>query len=94
MKSFLKVMLALVVIILGIVIYVNTNFYIVKQSWKYRDGLHIGDWVEFEKGQVKLKGRKIYRNGEQVANIKFCMGNLLIVSSIKTGESGYYVNKS
>lgn len=80
-------------LIAGIAVYLNTNLYIDKQSWKYRDGAHIGDWVEFNKGYIQLKGRNIYKNSEQVAVIKFCMGKLLIIRSIKTGEAGYYVNK-
>lgn len=89
-----KILIGIVVIIISITIYLNTNFYIAKQSWKYRDGAHIGDWVEFNKGHIQLKGRSIYKNGEQVAVIRFCIGKLLVIHSMKTGESGYYVNKS
>ena len=94
MRKFIKIMLAIIIILIGIVVYLNTNFYIARQSWKYRDGAHVGDWVEFNKGYIELKGRKIYKNGEHVGAIRFCIGKLLIIRSSKTGESGYYINKS
>lgn len=94
MRKIFKIAIGIIVILVGLTIYLNTNFYISKQSWKYRDGAHVGDWIEFNKGYIQLRGRNIYKNGERVAFIRFCIGKLLIIRSIKTGESGYYINKS
>lgn len=93
MRKIIKIVIGIIIAVVIVIIYLNTNFYIANQSWKYRDGAHIGDWVEFNKGYTQLKGRNIYKNGERVAVIRFCMGKLLIIRSLKTGESGYYINK-
>ena len=93
MRKFKKIMLVVIAIVILFLVYLITNFYIIRQSWKYKEGAHVGDWIEFNKGNLQLKDRKIYKNGEQIGSIKFCLGKLLIIASSKTGESGYYINK-
>lgn len=93
-RNLFKLLIGTVVAVIGIAIYINTNFYIVKQSWKYRDGAHIGDWIEFNKGYIYLRGKNIFRNGEQIGVIHRCTGRILIIRMPKSGESGYYINKS
>jgi hypothetical protein len=94
MRKGFKFLFAVIIAVIGVVVYLNSNFYISKQSWKYSDGFRIVDWIEFNKSSVRLKGRKIYLNGEQVGVVRFCYGRKLVIYSIKTGETGYYVNKS
>jgi hypothetical protein len=94
MKKSIKIVIGIIIVAVSIAFFLNTNFYIAKQAWKYREGAHVGDWVEFNKGYTQLKGRNIYKNGERVAVIRFCMGKLLVIRSLKTGEFGYYINKT
>jgi hypothetical protein len=93
MKKKIKILLVLLIIFLIPLFYLNSNFYIEKQNWKYRDGYYIGDWIEFNKSPVELKGRKIFLNGNNVARVRFCLGKLLIIKSLNTNEQGFYINK-
>lgn len=93
MKNIWRILIALVIVAIGYFIYLNTDYYIAKQSWKYRNGLHIGDWVVFNRGVVTLKGRKIYKEGVQIARIKINTGRMLIITSVNGDTSGYYINK-
>jgi hypothetical protein len=87
-------MLALITVILSILCYYNTNFYISKHAWKYSHGDHFGDWIEFNREPVELRDREIYKNEEQVAFIKFCTGRHLVISSVKAGTLGFYAKKT
>nr|WP_315145867.1 hypothetical protein [uncultured Flavobacterium sp.] len=66
-----------------VLLYLNSSYYIEKQFWKYSDGKHIGD---------------VILNQKQIDNSKckivFCFGKKLIIEDLKTGENGYYENKS
>jgi len=66
-----------------VLLYLNSSYYIEKQFWKYSDGKHIGD---------------VILNQKQIDNSKckivFCFGKKLIIEDLKTGENGYYDNKS
>ena len=86
-----KIALSLVVLIIVSFSYVNSNFYIENQSWKYSNGKNIGDW--FEKNQYNIKDRVIQGKHES-AKIVFCFGFKLFIKDSKTGELGMYKNKS
>jgi hypothetical protein len=63
--------------------YLNSSYYIEKQFWKYSDGKHIGDVIINQK-QIDNSKCKIVS----------CFGKKLIIEDLKTGENGYYENKS
>ena len=88
-----KIIIPILILIVVSFFYWNSNYYISKNSWKYRNGIHIGDWVNFNLDNMKRNGRKIYKNGESIAFIKICLGKLLIIQSNKTDDLGYYINK-
>ena len=86
----------LIIILAGLIIgvvYLNTNTFISKQQWKHRDGGSIGDWIEFDDSLYSIKGRTIFKNGTEAGKVLFCIGKMLIVKEIATGETGYYINK-
>lgn len=93
MKSFIKWFIAGLVLIGVILLILNSNAFISKQTWKYRDGFHIGDWVGFDSDDMHLEGSSIIKNGQEVAKVKICLGKMLVIKDSKTGESGYYINK-
>ena len=93
MKSFRNWFIAGLVLIGIIFLVFNSNAFISKQTWKYRDGFHIGDWVGFDSDDFYLKGNSIIKNDRQIAKIKICLGKLLVIKDSKTGQSGYYINK-
>jgi hypothetical protein len=81
-------------IIVGVIfLFLNSTFFISRQTWKYRNGFHISDWVDFSSTKIDIKGRKIIKKGKEVAKIKICFGKILIIRDYKTGEEGYYINK-
>lgn len=92
-KTLFRGLLMVVFIFLAIVFYVNTNFFIRNQGWKYRNGSTIGDWISFDNSFYSIKGRSIYRNNTRVGNIVFCQGNMLVILEARTKEKGYYINK-
>ena len=90
----LKKCFLLGIVLIGVTfLFLNSNFFISRQAWKYRDGFHIGDWVEFNSNDIDIKGRNIIKKGKEVAKIKICLGKMLIIRDTKTGEAGYYINK-
>lgn len=93
MKSILRLVIIFIAAAAAWFIYVNTDHYLARQSWKYSHGLYMGDWVVFNKGIVTLKGRKIYKDGILIANVKIYTGNRLIITSPNGDTYGYYINK-
>lgn len=63
--------------------YLNSSYYIEKQFWKYNYGKHIGDVIKNQK-QIE----------DFECKIVFCFGKKIIIEDLKTGEKGYYENKS
>jgi hypothetical protein len=80
MKKIKIILIALISLISVILIYFNTNNYIAAYKWKYRDGYHIGDSVEFNRNNNNYK-------------IVICFGNLIIIKKRNGFEYGYYINK-
>ena len=82
-KNYFKVFYIVTAVLVIVIIYLNSSYYIEKQFWKYSDGKHIGD---------------VILNQKQIDNSKckivFCFGKKLIIKDLKTGENGYYENKS
>jgi len=91
MKKYKKYLLGALFVVFPIILYINSNFYIKDVQWKYKDGFHIGDWVNF--GDTDLQYRTIYSGKKAIAKIIFCYGNELIIENIETHEKGYYSNK-
>ena len=83
MKKYSLLIILIFIIIIGYLIYVNSNYYVKNNNWKYDDGYWIGDFLtnpEFDEN----KGRY---------EIYFCDGKHLIITNVNTKEKGYYVNK-
>jgi len=89
-----KLFIAILIVIAACAVLLNTNFFIKTQEWKYRDGGSVGDWIEFDNVLYSLKGRTIYKKEIAAGKIIFCLGKMLIVKEIATGEKGYYINKT
>ena len=79
----IKISLIVISFFVIVLLYINSSYYIEKQFWKYNTGKYIGD---------------VITNQKQIDNsncqIVFCFGKKLIIKDIKTGENGYYENKS
>ena len=75
-------------------LYLNSNYFIKTQEWKHRDGGYVGDWVEFDNNFYSIKKRTIYKKEIAVGKVVFCLGKMLIIREISTGEKGYYINKT
>ncbi|WP_284652411.1 hypothetical protein [Flavobacterium terrisoli] len=85
-----KISLALTAIVLGIILYLNSSYYIQSQTWKYSSGMHIGDW--FDQGNMKMEDGIVYGSSGK-AKVVFCFGFRLLIKNIETGEEGVYVNQ-
>lgn len=67
---------------------------IVKYAWKYDNGYHIGDWIEFNDTLYRLDNDlNIYRNGSKVAVITAANDHEMTIEADSTKEKGRYVNK-
>jgi hypothetical protein len=79
----IKICLIVISVFVIVLLYLNSSYYIEKQFWKYNAGKYIGD---------------VITNQKQIDNsncqIVFCFGKKLIIEDLKTGENGYYENKS
>ena len=75
-------------------LYLNSNYFIKTQEWKHRDGGSVGDWVEFDNNFYSINKRTIYKKEIAVGKVVFCLGKMLIIREISTGEKGYYINKT
>ncbi len=92
-KKWHKGLVIMLCILFGYLAYLNSNYYIQKQQWKYRDGFHLGDWIDFEGNGFELKDNNIYFTEKKLAKIIICVGKLLIIASPDKKEFGYYINK-
>lgn len=90
-KKILKLFLVITGIIVILLIYFNSTYFIKKNEWKYSEGTYVGDWIN--KNNINIKDGIIYGNHSK-AKISFCFGFRLAIKNIKTGEVGIYVNKS
>ena len=77
-----------------VALFLNSNYFISKQEWKHRDGGSVGDWIKFDNTYYSLKGKTIYKKNIQAGKVVFCVGKMLIIKEIPTGEKGYYINKT
>jgi len=92
-KTF-KVLAGIISLFLLGLLYLNSDNFIRKQEWKHRNGGSIGDWIEFDDTFYAVKGRTIYKKHIAKGKVIFCVGKMLIVKEIATGETGYYINKT
>lgn len=90
-KRIFKMCLVLIGILIIGILCINSSYYIEKQTWKYSDGVHIGDWLG--ESNFKIQDGIIYGNSGK-AKIVFCFGFKLVIKNIVTGEKGFYVNKN
>ncbi|HQE35380.1 MAG TPA: hypothetical protein PLO52_14240 [Flavobacterium alvei] len=81
--KFIKISLIVISIFVIVLLYFNSSYYIEKQFWKYNAGKYIGDVITNQK--------QIDNSNSQIV---FCFGKKLIIEDLKTGENGYYENKS
>ncbi|MDR6969673.1 hypothetical protein J2X31_003707 [Flavobacterium arsenatis] len=91
MKNKKKYFLSIALIIIIVISYLNTNFYIKTMQWKYNNGFHVGDWIVFD--DANLNYRTIYDGQKPIGKIVFCYGKGLIIKDIITSEKGFYTNK-
>ncbi len=75
-------------------LYLNSNYFIRTQEWKHLDGGSVGDWIEFDNNFYAVKKKTIYKKNIAVGKVVFCLGKMLIIREIATGEKGYYINKT
>ena len=76
-----------------------TNGRIETQEWKYSEGFHIGDWLDFSNTNLTIKNDTIYSSTKPVAviveKINSFVGadNQIKIASMETGEIGIYQGK-
>lgn len=81
--KFIKISLIVISIFVIVLLYFYSSYYIEKQFWKYNAGKYIWDVITSQK--------QIDNSNSQIV---FCFGKKLIIEDLKTGENGYYENKS
>lgn len=91
-KNIIRIIILFITIIILTILYFNSNFFIRNQQWKYNEGSHIGDFVELN--NQTLRYRTIYKGNAAIAKVVFCFGKTLVIKDVKSGEKGYYSNKS
>lgn len=91
-KIFIKITALIIGLLIILLIYFNSSFFICKQQWKYNDGYSIGDWLSLSDKTINY--RTIIRNDKIDVEIFFCFGKTLIIKENNSGEKGYYTNKS
>lgn len=87
-----KIIIFIVIIALvSLLVYNNSSYYIKKnRSWKSFSDKTIGDFIEFgndKNDNYYLDWPKVYKNGEHVGYIAFCLYDNLWI--YKTKEVGY-----
>lgn len=90
-KRIFKILGGIIGIVIILMVFLNSSFFIETQEWKYKDGTHIGDLLG--KNEFEIIEGIIYTNMGN-AKIVFCLGKNLIIENTKTQVRGYYSNKS
>ena len=95
MQSLLKRIVALLLVIF--VFSCNTNDPFKRSRFKYSDGFHIADVIDFTKN-TSVRNDTVYLNHQPVAVFesyekRWLADNLLFVKSLQTGVIGRYVEK-
>lgn len=73
--------------------------HVMEHEWKYGEGFHIGDWLDFSINIYKIKGDTILRGDSAIAIVKKIEiggpGNddELYIISMQRGEWGMYHSK-
>ena len=86
-----KILCGIIGLVVILIIYINSSFFIENQEWKYTEGTHIGDLLG--ENEFEIKEGIIYTNIGN-AKIVFCLGKNLIIKNTKSQVRGYYTNKS
>ena len=69
-----------------------------KSNWKYREGYHIGDWLDFKTG-LSLRNDTIYKDNTAIAKFieidkgYFGFPTKLQMADLKTNKTGTYIAK-
>lgn len=83
-----KIMILLLIIffILSLLIYNNSSSYIKNNEWKTFSDTRIGDWISFgdkSNDYYYLDWPKVYKDGEHVGYVVFCLYDKLWIYKIK-----------
>jgi uncharacterized membrane protein len=81
MKILNKLVIIVILFFSLILIYFNTNSYITTYHWKYKEGFHVGDFIEINRNHKNYK-------------IVFCYGKSLIIKDINSSKYGFYEKKN
>ncbi len=67
------------------------------KAWKYRDGFHIGDWIEFDDTVFLVKNDTIFNRKIPIAKIhdyqnRF-VDQILVIEQLNDTIKGFYCSK-
>lgn len=90
----MKFLFGCLFVILILTICLNTN-YLETSRWKYSDGFHVGDVIDFsssgeDNSSLFLNNQSIYLNDKLVGRLVYYNHRELIIESLEK-EKGYYV---
>ncbi|MBK9579465.1 MAG: hypothetical protein IPK50_16380 [Fibrobacterota bacterium] len=67
-------------------------------SWKYHSGVHIGDWLDFRGGRLRLGHDTIYRGDSAIALVRDhqdrILDQVLVVQALADTTTGRYIGKT
>lgn len=86
----LKIAGVLIALTLFLGFYLNSTFFIERQSWKYAEGTYVGDWLAKNAFDIN---NGIIETAQGKAKVVFCYGRELLLEDLETGEKGHYINK-
>jgi hypothetical protein len=83
-----------IIAVLGILIIVGCNSHssIENYEWKYGEGYHIGDFIEFKKPTIYEidDSNRIFVDKKHIADVVDCSARRLTIKSSSTGRTGLY----
>jgi hypothetical protein len=86
----LKIAGVLIALTFFLSFYLNSPFFIERQSWKYAGGIYVGDWLAKNTFDIN---NGIIETTQGKAKVVFCYGKELVLEDLETGEKGHYINK-
>lgn len=84
-KNKRMILTIIAIVLLALLIYNNSSYYIKTRGWKTYSDISLGDWLDFRnnRGYYQLDYPKIYINGKHVGYVVFCLYDKLWIYKIK-----------
>ncbi len=80
-KKQYRILMIISLVLLVVLVYLRSDFFLNRFNWKYRDGFYVGDYVSLK------------NSSENQYIVVLCLYELAIIKDKESFDFGYYIKK-